>query len=136
MDGGVFPHGEYPLPGSSKGGNIYLSQAAEHYRREKKQVARTCPGCLSKRRQVAGIPNRMGSRLPPLSTAKMNWEEGFLHDVTKKVQVLNSGHICLFNFCSMCFVFLRRRKKPISFFQKSSWERMLSTSQGRSNRSH
>lgn len=30
MDGGVFPKGEYPLSGSSKGGNIYLSQIAEH----------------------------------------------------------------------------------------------------------
>lgn len=36
MEGRVLPKGEYPLPGSSKGGNIYLSQAAEYYGRKKK----------------------------------------------------------------------------------------------------
>lgn len=38
--------GDYPLPGSSKDGNIYLSEAEEHQRKKKNQVARICPQCL------------------------------------------------------------------------------------------
>lgn len=124
MDGGVFPKGEYPLPGSIQGGNIYLSQATEHWRRKKKRVARTCPRRLSKSTQVAGTPNRTGIRLPPLGTAKMNWKERFLHDVPKKPQMLSSGHICLFTFYLMFLVHLKRQKNPTVVLSLKSliWE--------------
>lgn len=125
MDGGLLPKGEYPLPRSSKGGNIYLLQACRALEREKEESGKNLPTMPQQKQTcIRDIQqNFPGSRPHPLGPAKTNWKKGFLNGVPQNVQMLNSGHIYLFTFCSVCFKILRdkkeEKKKPL---KRLIWE--------------